>query len=506
LPPVSEVLPVKAKTTPLHILLIEDSQRDAALILRALEQGGLEVTARRIDSAPVLEAALQSQVWDVILCDYVMPQFGGPQALEVLKRSGRDLPFIVVSGAITEDTAVPLLRSGAHDYVTKGNLARLAPAIERELREADERRKRREAEEEVRRQDRIFRSLIENGSDIILMVERDGGVLYASPSVQRVLGYRGLGLTGGSLFAVVHPGDRAAADDAVSKASERVNVGPPSELRVKHQDGSWRVLEILVSKPVGDTGNAGIVINCRDITDRKQIEAELRSHQVRLRELAASLSLTEQQERRRIAGGLHDCVAQPLALARMKLGVAQQLTSSREVAENLADVKQLVEEAIKDVRSLTFEISPPILHESGLEAALEWLADEMKARYGIDVGFRDSSGPIPLEEDIRVFLFWSVRELLINVAKHAHSPSAYVSVGRSGRSIRIEVRDEGVGFGLPDAARRNQSAGFGLFSIRERLAALGGNLEIGSRPGEGARVCLIAPLSLATADKKGTTA
>ena len=495
---------MSARTTPLQVLLIDDSERDAALVLRALGQGGLQVTARRVDSAPALEAALRAQAWDVILCDYVMPQFGGPQALDILRRSGLDWPFIVVSGAITEETAVPLLRNGAHDYVTKANLARLVPAIERELREAEERRMRREAEEEVRRQDRLFRSLIENGSDIILMVERDGRVLYASPSVQRVLGYHGSGLTGGSLFSIVHPGDRVAAEDAVSSVREGAGVGPPSELRVKHQDGSWRVLEILVSRPVGGTGNAGIVVNCRDVTDRRQIEAELRAHQVRLRELAASLSLTAQQERRRIAGGLHDCVAQPLALARMKLGVAQQLTSSREEAEILADVKQLVEEAIKDVRSLTFEISPPILHESGLEAALEWLADEIEARYGIEVMLRDGSGPRPLDEDIRVFLFWSVRELLINVAKHAHSQRAYVSIDRSDTTIRIEVRDEGVGFGPPPAAHRNQWAGFGLFSIRERLAAFGGSLEIGSSPEEGTCVCLVAPLRLATAEQRGT--
>jgi signal transduction histidine kinase len=136
---------------PLRALLVEDSQIDAELLARALERGGFDLTWARIDTAEDMEQALRKQMWDLILCDHAMPRFSAPEALELLKRNKLDVPFIIVSGYIEEETAVGAMKAGAHDYIMKDRLARLVPAVERELRDAEVRRARAKSEEALRR-------------------------------------------------------------------------------------------------------------------------------------------------------------------------------------------------------------------------------------------------------------------------------------------------------------------------------------------------------------------
>src|SRR5215216_3621618 len=135
--------------THLRILLIEDSVDDARLVLREIQQGGYEVEFERVETADAMRTALANHPWDLILCDFSLPRFNAPNALELLKKSGHDLPFIIVSGTIGEESAVNALKAGAHDFIIKGNFARLLPAIQRELKEAEVRRERHQREREL---------------------------------------------------------------------------------------------------------------------------------------------------------------------------------------------------------------------------------------------------------------------------------------------------------------------------------------------------------------------
>ena len=121
---------------PLRVLIVEDSEDDALLLVRELQRGGYDVTFERVETAKAMAAALGRQEWDIVLADYTMPHFSGTAALELLRESGLDIPFIFVSGTIGEEIAVKAMKNGANDYLIKGNLKRLIPAIERELREA----------------------------------------------------------------------------------------------------------------------------------------------------------------------------------------------------------------------------------------------------------------------------------------------------------------------------------------------------------------------------------
>src|SRR5882672_8527713 len=136
-------------TPRLRLLLIEDSEDDAALVVRALVRGGYDVTSERVDTPAALRVALDRQLWDIAIADYTMPGFSGTVALQMLRERDADLPFIFVSGTIGEDAAVAAMRIGAHDYIMKGNLQRLVPAVERELRDAGMRRERRRVEQRL---------------------------------------------------------------------------------------------------------------------------------------------------------------------------------------------------------------------------------------------------------------------------------------------------------------------------------------------------------------------
>ena len=169
--------------------------------------------------------------------------------------------------------------------------------------------------------------------------------------------------------------------------------------------------------------------------------------------------------------------------------------SSTDITKSLEEILNIVEQTIKDTRSLTFELSPPILYQLGFEAALEWLVEQMYEQYGILAIFEDDKKPKPLNEDVLVLLFQAVRELLINVTKHARTQNVKVSTRRDDNHIQVSVEDEGVGFVVSKSGSSDyNSKGFGLFSIEERLDHLGGHLEIESGPERGTRVALFAPL------------
>ena len=159
----------------LHVLIAEDSEPDARLLIRELKQGGFDVEYQRVETAAGLQQALAEQPWDVILCDYAFPQFSGDAALRIVKNSGLDLPFIFVSGTIGEETAVQAMKAGAHDYVMKNNLARLAAAVERELGEAQVRTEVQQAEQMMRTSEHKYRHLFENMRDAAFLVAEDTG-------------------------------------------------------------------------------------------------------------------------------------------------------------------------------------------------------------------------------------------------------------------------------------------------------------------------------------------
>lgn len=175
----------------LRLLIIEDSEDDAQLVVRELRRGGYKLEFRRVDTASDMETALFSQPWDLTICDYSMPSFSAPEALNILNSTGMDIPFIIVSGTIGEETAVAALKAGAHDFLIKGNFHRLLPAIERELQDAEVRRQRKQAEKSLQESEAKFRRLVEHLPAVVYIsaVSESNRPIYVSPQIESMLGY-----------------------------------------------------------------------------------------------------------------------------------------------------------------------------------------------------------------------------------------------------------------------------------------------------------------------------
>ncbi len=229
------------------------------------------------------------------------------------------------------------------------------------------------------------------------------------------------------------------------------------------------------------------------VTDRTQ---ELTQSQDRLRALATELNLTEQRERKRLAMELHDHLAQMLVLCRLKLGQSKRIAGVVPECQRLIQqTEDVLNEALTYTRTLVADLAPPVLHDFGLPAALKWLADYME-RHELAVALEMEDGEsVVLPENQAVLLFQSVRELLMNASKHADTGAATVAVRRREGLLEIEVRDEGKGMDPGAADVHPRSAKFGLFSIRERMRAMGGDFVVDSAPARGTTATLTLPLS-----------
>jgi len=238
-----------------------------------------------------------------------------------------------------------------------------------------------------------------------------------------------------------------------------------------------------------------------EVIERKWAEDRLKLHQEMLRSMTATLALSEQRERRRLAETLHDRIGQKLAMVSMKLGGVIAVTADETGLRMLADIRGLVSGVISDTRTLTFELSPPVLYELGLSPALGWLAEQVGASTGLVVEFREGACDVSgIGEELRVLLYQSVRELLMNVYKHAGAQWVCVAVSGGEGRIAITVEDDGKGFD-PDRAveRARDHMCFGLFSIRERLEYIGGSMAVSSAAGRGTKITLVAPADMQAA-------
>ena len=230
------------------------------------------------------------------------------------------------------------------------------------------------------------------------------------------------------------------------------------------------------------------VILQQEITERKNYQEQLHS-------LMSRMTQMEEEERRRIAAGLHDRIVQSLALTKIKLESIMDKNENKKLQALLEEIHQLVDENINETRSLTFEISPPILYELGLVPAIEWLADKVSKKYNFKIDFKDDGKYKPLDDKTRNLIFQITRELLNNIHQHAEAKQATIQISREQNRIVIQVKDDGIGFDLHQVKPDMSSlTGYGLFNIRERLKYVKGQCTITSEKNRGTSVVIKAPL------------
>ena len=269
---------------PLRVLMVEDSEDDVLLMIRALKKGGYDPVYERVETAVAMRKALKKKTWDVILCDYQMPKFNGLAAIALLKKTHIDIPLIMVSGAIGEETAVECMKAGAQDYVMKGNLSRLVPVIERELKEAETRSKKKEVEEALQASEEKYRSLLDNASDAIFLADVEGNLLEANKKAKELLGYSKEEISGIHISRI-HPAEvfekiKDTFNEIVTKGSGYID-----DASVLRKDG--KIIPVDISGSLVERAGTKVVMGIfRDITERKQAEETLKESENKYRLLA----------------------------------------------------------------------------------------------------------------------------------------------------------------------------------------------------------------------------
>ncbi|MBN2505231.1 MAG: SpoIIE family protein phosphatase [Verrucomicrobia bacterium] len=270
---------------PLRVLIVEDSAFDAHMMVNILRQGGYEPEFDRVETAGQMKAALASKPWQVILADYNLPEFNALAALKITQDSGLDLPFIIVSGGIGEDVAVEAMKAGAHDYLMKGNLNRLVPAVERELREASIRASQRDAKKALRESEQRYRLLWETCPDAVILMNPEGRILFVNPAVRDVFGYAPEELIGSDLTMLqperLRGSHRTGITRYLQTGIKRMNWRATETVGLR-KDGAQIPIEVSYSDMILD-GERRFVGFVRDITERKRAERELRDHQEQFR-------------------------------------------------------------------------------------------------------------------------------------------------------------------------------------------------------------------------------
>lgn len=506
----------------LSVLILEDRPADAELMLAALDESGISCEYHRVDDEAGFVAGLEQRP-TIILADYHLPQFSALHALDVLQARGLTIPLIVVSGNISEELAVQCIQRGAADYLLKDRLRRLGPAVLRALEEHRLRRDEQEAQRQLQASEARFRTVVEQGTDAVVIVDSEAIVRYASPTVARIIGYSAEELLGMGPPFYAHPKERARNKEVFAEIVATPNNVTRFECRLHHKEGTWRPVEIVATNLLADPAVEGVVATFHDLTQQQQLSAE---RQQLLLTLARS-------EKLRALGQLSAGVAHDVNNALATISGAAELlkeslsASSAATTEGLRDV-DIILRAAKDaahtVQRLQAFARPSDAQEVGqrelvvLDDLLEDVVALTRPRWRdqartegrhIDVQVRTGGAPpvLAVPADLRAALV-----NLVNNAADALPTGGQITVA-SGSEVTddgtpraiLSVTDNGVGMDN-DTLRRvfepffttkvsGKGTGLGLAMVHGIISRLGGTVRVESMNGQGTTITMCLPVA-----------
>jgi len=339
-----------------------------------------------------------------------------------------------------------------------------------------------------------YHDLFELAPDGYLVTDVRGQIQDANRAAIMLLNVPDRYVAGKPMVVYIEPCDRGMFFTAIMQLQRDGHGQWTMRLRPRGKAAAV-VVEVTASLvPSEDMPTRLIRWTMRDVTQQQRAREQITQNHRRLRELTVLLAMAEERERRRIATGIHDRISQSLAVAKMLTGEIERGASAGQ-REKLVDLKSVIEQVIDESRTLTFELSPPMLYQLGLGAAVSWLAEQVRRRSGVEVRIEDHvEQPESIPIDLRVLMFQAVRELLANVVKHSRAKRADVKMSVGDGSVHVQVSDSGRGFNAAQTLTP-QRAGFGLFNLQTRLEQVGAQFIVESKPKKGTRVTMVTSLA-----------
>ena len=513
----------------IKILIVEDMALDAELIERELRRAGIAFTSLRVATRTAFITALRDFAPEIVLSDYNLPQFSGPEALRLLKETGSAAPFILITGSLTEEVAVECMKDGAHDYILKTSLTRLPSALRSALEKVRTIEEKQNAEAALRKSEEQYRLIAENTSDLICMVDTHGNYTYLSPSYRDVLGYAPESLVGQNCLVLIHPDDRKTAEAEALRSVSHHSAADGIEVRVKHQNGNWKVFETLINWTYDSRGKRhyGIFVS-RDVTERKETELSLRESEEKLRSSEDQLRMSQKLEAvGQLAGGVaHDFNNLLTVISGYSELVLNRLGKGDDNRGKVEEIKRAAERAASLTRQLLAfsrkQVLQPKLFDlnhlvSDMTKMLRRLIGEnieMTTVIGEAAPINADQGQI---EQVLMNLVVNARDAMPNGGRltietaRVEIDEAYASTHLSvqtGSYVMLAVSDTGCGIDAETqkhifepfftTKEQGKGTGLGLSTVYGIIKQSGGHIWLYSEPAQGTVFKVYLPLATET--------
>jgi len=483
--------------TQLRVLFVEASQDDLQQTLAKLADSGYLVEYQRVEDADAMKSALLEERWDIVLCSYNPPAFGGLEALSLMQSLNIDLPFLFLSHNLREENIISAIQAGAGDYIFRGSLNRLIPAVEHYLREANIRREHRQMLLDLKENQTRLQALISNlpGMAYQLLHTQSGEASfpYVSEGCYALLGIhpQDLERDPALFFGMLHLQDLNSYQLAMQTSAQNLTF-MYWEGRIKSMpDGEIRWVNLRCSPRKMPQGMQweGMMFN---ITERKLAEIESVRSQQQLRELSDHIQDVREQERLSLAREVHDDMGSMLTAIKMDIAWLSSRLPNQEaaLAAKIKDIENLVTRCASAASNISRNLRPSALDCFGIVAAIEVEASEFEQRTGITCLLDTVDEGVAVPPNIAITLFRIFQEALNNIMKHAQASKVRVLIHNRINSVELTVSDNGCGLTEPD---RLKPRSFGLRGIQERVARFAGEVRITSKTGQGTTIAVSIP-------------
>lgn len=351
------------------------------------------------------------------------------------------------------------------------------------------------AEQVVRKREARYRQLVEHSQAGILEYDyKTNRIIRVNDSFLAVTGYTMKEIASMDPLRLMTAESRKVYDDRLSKrmAGEKVTTDSVYGFFTKSGQKKWVLLNANITHKDGRPWKADIVLT--DITHLKEVETELRDYQEKLRQLSIQLTNSEESQRRQLASQLHESVSQELFAAQLKLNALENSLNDSQYSDQVDEIREQIVKSIRQIKVITYDLSPPVLYDLGLKEAVESLVKSVEKKYRQKMKARFSGQLDCLEDELKFSVYRVIKEILQNAVKHARANFIDIVIEKTDTHLKVDVIDNGVGFDVGSLSDGYYTAdGFGLFDIREKINHLGGQITIKSRPGSGTRVSLSVP-------------